>query len=378
MQFTLLSFLLLCVRPTTLGALRATLHIGQGKAASNYLQDTLRVSEAALAKVNYLVHAHTAAWRIFNETEPLLTEWETSDLILKINKSRRMNHDIIYSCESLSTLDHDGILRLRDAFDGFDIRIVFVYRESLSRVKSMFNQMVKKYRHYHVSEYVFQHLINTGDEELLGVLNKYSDVFGRDNISVLDMYGAIAAGKDIADVFLCEIVQVSYCEIDGENGKSKLPAINIDRKSNPSCDWMAVLVVEEIIVYASMYWGCEGQRIHHMIIHQQMVSSLRAALPEHPPTISTTSATNTASSISLSALVEAAEEIDKRLRIQYSNRILYGDSSANAVVRNEVTLPAINRTAFWHNDPFWSNWVREQAAKLQKEQFFAYCNATIE
>lgn len=132
-----------------------------------------------------------------------------------IERSKRMGRNIVISSEVFSFSGLPAIRALEEMLVGFDVKILHLYREPMSHMLSIYNQNNKYIHGDHYTQSFGNYLVqnmNNADKLLSGsdltVLRKFTTVFGKERIIVIDMIGNEQTGRDIAYAVFCEVLGV--------------------------------------------------------------------------------------------------------------------------------------------------------------------------
>eukprot|EP00981_Chlorochromonas_danica_P004991 scaffold997_cov250-Ochromonas_danica.AAC.13 len=196
------------------------IHIGPHKTGSTHIQTVLTLLRANLSQ-------NGVCWpgehiKFFHPLADRMSKHErfnrSSELFAGINHCLANYPVTIISSETFVYLKPATIVHLRNLFASADVKIhiVSVYRDWLLRLYSAYGEFAKKsYTHLCTFHYFFSIIYQQGFRKYnsndKGILKKYEDVFGYDALTVIDHAGAIAVGKDIATILVCEILKVP-CE----------------------------------------------------------------------------------------------------------------------------------------------------------------------
>jgi hypothetical protein len=126
-----------------------------------------------------------------------------------LQESLAQNHNIILSQEEFDGIGVEGAKRLQHELQGFDTKIVFVYREWMSHVISNYFQLNRHFSKVSIPFSTF--LMRSMDRQLpaivqaTNIVNGFVSVFGAENVTVIDLAGVVAANVPIEKVVLCEI-----------------------------------------------------------------------------------------------------------------------------------------------------------------------------
>jgi hypothetical protein len=196
----------------------AVVHIGPHKAASTYIESVLADKAHDLQKQGvYWPSFATNAKSVSAFAASLEHGDGTKTDALKsmttfFEDSLRLQRNIIIASETFGTQSAKAVRYLHSLLTGFEVRIVYVYRETLAHMISLYFQLNRydnKEKTYVKSFSEF--MLSEMDEGLSVILQprvtvrKYARVFGNESI---DMAGCESAGIDLAYVVYCGIAGV--------------------------------------------------------------------------------------------------------------------------------------------------------------------------
>lgn len=238
-----------------------------------------------------------------------------------IAKSRAAGKSIILAAEDFSTLTLPQAQVLRKCLKGFRVTVVFVYRAWVAKLISHFNQYAKEQNIQEVTfrDWLFQ--IMAGSKwhvpdrvhDFWGVLGIYSDVFGQENVKILDYYGMMATGARLDVVIMCEVLGNKICE-----RSQKVHEI----RNNPSQPVIWNQFIQLLNEFAFHYRGVkltlEGERV--AVLHEHGVLR-NYQWPARPlPLIRS----------DILYLRQYSLMLDEMIRKTYADNIMYSNRSANA------------------------------------------------
>ena len=152
----------------------------------------------------------------YRRTPFVVQEGETfhSELQSIAETARKSDRGVFVSAEILSVWDEASLISLKRIFSDFDITIVWAYREILSRLKSSWGNRATFRAIMTEGSFVIDQLAHYKSD--LNRAFQLGSIFGIDNVAILDYYGILDAGADIAQVVLCEVVGVlcDYVPLD--------------------------------------------------------------------------------------------------------------------------------------------------------------------
>ena len=211
--------------------------------------------------------------------------------------------------------------------EGFDVRVVMVYRIFLTRFSSWYNEFAKRASYNPTySDYLSrsEEIYDVGDEGVdcfcrqnlafEGLFERYSAAFGSKHVTILDYYGVQAAGKTLDYVFFCELMGLlchDKIELDAANTQTDLTARNLDYTFE---------------LFALMR-GCSYNSKSEHVIEEKLLS-FKSKLP--------------VVSYKLSMLKELSEYMDRDIRRKYSRYMLYSNETASMVALRKSQIKEID------------------------------------
>jgi hypothetical protein len=202
---------------------KAIVHIGPPKTASSTLQLFLDrnmkdIQDAFLSEGKVIERHKPGGFVRVIEDNGITDDQKIVKFQSFLKRSINAKTNVVISSEEMSLLKLDHIKGLKSFFDGFDVTVVFVYREWLSHLVSVHNQRNKNLEDgrlsHPFSEFLFTEMDNIplglGVNPLLDMetITNYASVFGRENVTIIDMVGTAAANVPIERVFVCDIMGV--------------------------------------------------------------------------------------------------------------------------------------------------------------------------
>ena len=226
---------------------------------------------------------------------------------------RKRKGDLLISSENLSILELSKLITLAKFFDGFQITVVMVYRIFACRVLSLFNQVAKttKNEDYTFSSALLYRYMDTHwVEDFDDLVTKFSKLFGIKNIKIIDYYGVQAANKNIAQVFLCEVFNISSaCALKGLSNN----LLNNDVRINSRVDLHKKQLTSVFQLYAAANNCSYRDHEHRYFIRNNIVWQ------NPPPPLAS----------NFTFLKRYSLFSDKNIREKYAKNILYGNRTAN-------------------------------------------------
>ena len=281
------------------------------------------------------------------------TTLELASMSSFLKDSLARNRSIILSTEEFDDMNKTEVATLRDYLKGFNVTIVFVYRDFLAQLISLHFES-NRFEHSFVQ---FSQSFSTFLFGLLGeiqtslnpikILKTYTDVFGANNIRIIDMLGAAAAGVTLMHALLCEIGGILCQHIPN--------APSAHRSPRPTNSAYSLLPAQVFSFYKSY---TERQNNGTCTFcgpvfkeYQYFAASYQEHTKEHsPPAIATTK---------LTLLAAYAQQVDAELRATYGSVILHGNQTVNfqsmAKARVEEIIPEVFET-----DVYWNNYIHAE------------------
>ena len=268
--FGLLVFCCICCRPNT--ALpdnaperpQAFLHVGPPKTGSTYLQDimekfpkqlesqhvlmprekpggnfvkhfTLRHLDTALAYESHKHFINSSSYGVYSQYIAQVVATPGAKALLS-------DEDFF-----------NAPLLLKELLSGFDVTVIYVYRDELSRLLSGCNQMMKTSHDVLISSCAsfiqVQHSsphVNPGffpEQSNLDAFKSWVKDF-----KIIDMYGAMAAKQDLGHVFFCEVMGV-LCNLTANGLEDKV-------QTNPAIHSEKILLLRRLFDQYAKRRGC--------------------------------------------------------------------------------------------------------------------------
>ena len=357
---------------------RAIIHIGPHKAASTYIQSELVSHAKELAKVNYywptkkdgslmgtkeIANYACAIRGILTTPEPVLSTMNSF-----VQHSLHRKHNIIMSSEEFDEVNSTHVATLKKHLKGFNVTIVFVYREVLAQLISLHFEL-NRFEHENgvnfsmsFSGYLFRKL---GGVPLLlrpvDELKLYADAFGVDSIRIIDMLGVAAAERDIAHVLMCEIGGV-LCNLKHSSNTQGSPT---SHQANSAYS----LLPSQVFSFYKSYLERQHNGTCHICDsvwkeHTRFVARYKEHLKVHPPPENITS--------NLALLVPFSQQADATLRDTYGAAILYSNRTVNLQAMAHVQVHEIDPELFLMN-VHWNHWIHSEYELALAEKKLCDC-----
>jgi hypothetical protein len=343
---------------------RAVVHIGPHKTSSTHiqafiarfapelqqdnlywLQDSISPKNHGTANAKNLVYF---AMALSSHTDPYGTIPKMKTFF---EESLATNSSVIISSEGLDSCPTEGVKVLEEMLTGFEVTIVYVYRELLSHMVSLHFESCRFEHNKAFSVPFSTYLFSTLDKmpnilDPAQTLQPYKEVFGKDRISVVDMYGVAAAKEDLVRVVMCEIAG-GLCSHDAAFFKA-------DVSSNPSYS----LLHSQVFSYYHAFVK-EHNKGKCRFCNPKMIAAYKDFDAQLNRDIATKSSPVVPVLRShLGMLIPVAERLDDQLRAEYGDRILYGNATANQrAMREGVHVESLNAEEFVMSEP-WNEYMQ--------------------
>jgi hypothetical protein len=339
--------------------LKIYVHIGTHKTGSTHIQTYLEANWQNLEKENICIPSpvHSAKnFAVFADTFgshpadklPELGEFK------EIQNCLQKNMNVVISTENFSVLKADKVRVFKNwlekAVQGYEVevKIIVYYREWLNIMYSLYFEMQKKSQSTGVTTFSeFFTMNNVTDDSFSNEfkVQNYVQVFEEENMIVVDYYGVEATKKDIAYVFVCEILGV-YCKEATElnNGKAS--------QENSSLNMVYLHYLYLLDIYLNthfmrrcvfdtnfLYWEAAG---------------LTARKIEFPTKVS-----------HFDFYRDLAIRKDKSFQEKYTPRFLYGNHEANVQKINDFHVDELDVIAFYRV-PKWELFMKEETVRYIK------------
>ena len=352
---------------------KAIVHIGPHKTGTTDVQSVLgsEVITHGMAKentyyINRDIYIHPFVWaklldydwvkKHFNNTEV------TAMLQAQFTQALALKRNIIISSEELSYVNIQGIKYFKDMLAGFDVTIVGVYREWTTRLVSLHNEQ----NEYKESDFVpFSRYILTLDEVFYNranpvrLFNQWMEVFGRENVIIIDYYGSQAASQTLEYILICTITNI-MCET---------PEI-INFSANKLENNAESLLPQQIYSLFSYYVKsqpencllCTGKVFFQGFLNKNLrkKQELLSKLPT--------------STISLKIFFEKSTSVDKEMRKNFESNLLYSNKERNHNISHAILSSVELNTEQFLTDRYWLNWMHQHYLELYNTSKLCGCS----
>jgi len=349
------------------GVPRAVLHIGPAKTSSSRIQRILHNLKDELIGVNYhLPHYNSsdgthstsdpkglAKFFLALKESPLVNAAAELQFMSKFLKtSLDHKHNIILSAEAFSILEQHQIAKLKEMLHGFEVLVVFVYRDILSQIVSYhfeFNRFEQASTQFSTSFSAFllqsMSLAPKHRPRPLWTISNYSTVFGVENMRIIDLHGTNAAKKEVTHVILCQIAGV-LCN------RTNLTDVSKGVFSNPSYSLIPAQVFSHFKAYVVKLNDGKCRFCDSLsTAYTHFMARYNKELVSSPPPRNISNG--------LSLLLPYAKQVDALLRDTYKDSILEGNREANLKRMAQVRVEELDEDVFLE-DVHWDQWIRSE------------------
>lgn len=272
-----------------------------------------------------------------------------------------LNRSVILSAEGFDSDSPFAIKKLHFMLTGFEVTIVYVYRELLSHLISLHFELNRLEHDIRFSEPFSTYLAKNLDTlprivDPVQVLEQFESEFGKNAIIVIDLAGCGASGHDVSYVVVCEIAG-ALCNRD------ELFVKNSGVQPNSGYTLVNTEIFTFYQYFVEMYGTVRGlsnsseggRRCGFCQQRREAWKAFEVYLQEQQhagklpliPIIRT----------HLTMLVPFAEEVDRKLRANYGNRILHGNATANIqTMRGKVLTEFVDSGALTASMD-WRQWM---------------------
>lgn len=352
------------------------IHIGPHKTGSTYIQSSLLALDSLIRmRSNYIQPfsydlgvLHPKIQSLFTKellnltsrTNKFITNFEhIQKMKTFLDKAHQEQHNILISTEDLCALSSEGVKYLKNLLIDYRIiKIVIIFRDSLSRALSNYRQLYshtkflrKKARQPDFKTYVNSLIVTKNLEKYYHtIIEHYGDEFGYENIILIDYDGAIQAKKDLLHILLYELNDIPCDDLI----QAIHPMINNINNANSAERHTSLLfsgVISEIRDHIYLK-KCNTSLIYHAKLTRIILSFLgNQTLPSI-----TTKLKNIYYNDSL--------QIDDEFRMKYSHQILYNNRNAsiNAVEKQSLVELDIHK---FRNNAHWKKWTQNVILRLK-------------
>lgn len=206
------------------------LHIGPHKTGTTFLQKIFEENKQVLrtAGLDYLDFGKT----FFGHHEMALAlaqeRYEKGVLKSAINES--FCDEILLSSENFDVLNSNSLAYLANELSEFNVDVLVFFRTPTVRLYSWWQEEIKHGSTKSYSEYVFQHYSRPFSSEALNLnvlLNRYSEAFGIDAISVFDYEVCVGSGG-LLEHFMSHVGVSEKLSVEKERVNDGLSILHVE------------------------------------------------------------------------------------------------------------------------------------------------------
>jgi hypothetical protein len=269
----------------------------------------------------------------------------TSEYFLSMKTCLEKGMNPLLSAEGLCELPVDEIMKLKSFILGVaaknpvEIKIILYYREWLNFIYSTYAELAKSYNARTVSfpEFLLvegDDLITRNSVQFPAMMKNYISVFGEKNFILVDYYGVQARKRDIAYVFVCEILKVMCLETALLNGDKRVVR---HENEKPNAVYLHYIYLFNLYLNTHLMQLCtRDYRTNAAYIEELTKRNIT-----FPAIIS-----------KLSLFREDAMEKDRKFHKDYGQLMLYNNHTANAekiqlFQFEEVDIAQFSQNASW-------------------------------
>lgn len=209
------------------------LHIGSHKTGSTFLQKRFNDNKKTLKNEKII---YPDSWKFLwghHQIPELLSSeggarkfYEELDL-LNVGPSE----SVLLSSENFESISSESVGRLKLLNERGNVKIVFYYREFHSIAYSLWQEKVKHGADITFPRFLFDHISKPFSSEVVNasiVLDRFSNVFGRENIFVFHYDKEIFGGGDLYSSFMNELYNIKLPPEPAEKINSSFDPIDIE------------------------------------------------------------------------------------------------------------------------------------------------------
>jgi hypothetical protein len=337
--------------------LKIYVHIGPHKTGSTHIQTYLEENWQSLEKENICIPSSVHSAKNFAVLAGSLDYYPADEIpelpeLKEIQNCLKKKMNVVISTENFSGLQPDKVVSLKNwlekAVQGqeVEVKIIFYYREWLNSMYSVYFEIQKQFQDTGVttfSEFFTMNNVTTDRFSNEFKVQNFVQVFGEENMIIVDYYGVEAAKKDVAYVFVCEVMGV-YCKEATElnNGKAS--------QENSHFDMVYLHYMYLLEIYLNTHFMRRCVFDTNSLYWE--VSDLYARNIPFPTKVS-----------HFDFYHDLAVEKDKKFQEKYKQRFLYGNHAINVQKINDFHVDELNVIAFY-KDPKWELFMKEETVRF--------------
>jgi hypothetical protein len=247
-----------------------------------------------------------------------------ANMMNEIGNSTERN--IVISAESFAMVDNTDLMKIKDYFPNFRIKVILYYRNPMSWVHSMYRQELRDFPQRTpvlFSSYLFQAVpFDSPIPSYMAIFYKFRNVFGLENIKVVDYDGFIRNRVNIMDSFFSAL----NIRVD-----KNVFQVTPSSKSNTGLDNMETYVRQMWRIFDGYCKNNKECSTYNKKNHERLKTSSLS---------NTTVIGGMASSfpikcLHLDMLRSYTINLDKKFREDFTDAILYGDGEATKALMDK-------------------------------------------
>lgn len=335
------------------------LHIGPSKTGTTYIQSVLSSLKDELAAVG-------VCWpggRTDNAFHPYAGLFERNgpvgELKQAIDACLAKGQKVLISSEHFSFM-HD-YTHFHKFFSVYNVMVIAFHREYLTKVYSHYTQRNKIQANPITLKDAAFELINERAYSIdnvggFNVIHRFQELFGRENMTIYDYDGILAAQQDIAHVMLCHSLSV-FCE----QASLKVPQVESSNRHPDMIKYDMLHIVHSFVKSLGCRICPPGNSFQGMVEYYANMS----ALPENLP-ITTNS---------LSAMRPVSEAESLKFREEFGDLMRFNSHTASMAVRDAFEAVEVDEHEFF-DDPKCTKWLRDEVAWIKRKGWICECDPT--
>ena len=332
------------------------LHIGPMKTGTTHLQSFIHANRQRL-KTEKLCWPEVHSYKSFNSLqlditdEKNLTEW-----VSPIQRClMQAEQNTIISGETFSLMTSDSIIRTKEFLTNLandnkrnvEIKVILTYREWLRLAVSRYTELIRDSgRVSNKNNFIDFLLFSASDfrQQYMTMIDRWSNVFGLENLIMIDYYGIVADEKDITEVIICEIAN-AFC------GKvhTLQPVVVLDEQLNS--------VYLNFIFAFDDYLNIEEMKqcsfdSHHLQSYLNYLTEKRAKFPTFTS--------------NLEMLLTERFRLNDEMFDRYGHLMLHANKTANEMMIRSNIFQELDVNGLFQN-PVWEDFMVSEKVRLTKE-----------
>lgn len=274
----------------------------------------------------------------------------------KIHSCLQNGKRLIFSTERLGqSTSNRGFKVIQEFFKGYKVHVVVAFRDSLTMAYSWYNQATRNAKTSMVltfGDHLSREFSQYDRRVLSNAIFEYGEVFGKQNMTIIDFYGMIAAKKDPAYVFLCEIVGI-LCD-----------SFIKPTEDNVSTDLKPYYLFNFVKNFAYSL-GCKfsSEDAYESILERYGDSNITRTLP-------------VLSSQNL-YVANIARHIEQEVRAKFGSVMIYQNATANEAARAKLRVEEVDEAEFFRSEQ-WTQWLWKEVKMLRDQGLVDKCSVIVD